>query len=1670
MFFLFLLTFYEDKRYCLVSDPRQKAGCKGYSDMIISSKMMTYTFTPSSNGMVEIFVHQSIQEYDHIEFTSKQLSKNSFHFTGNPFLFVFKENELIMNTLLFEANSMHMFMYCTPKSTFCIDTFKCFGELEFRDKVKKNLITIDNFTIKTLFQTSIIYFNSYDQLLSNPSCTLEIILEEKDKIGFDINSMLVSDIAVDINKYQHIILAAKKELMFNKITPLPITIPKMPDIIFDSNNALITFNSVWGVSPVITFQKGEIIAKTNLTIDFENIDDVTLNLYNIKAKNINRNLNKYGGNYCLFNSNLPNNDNCAFVRYVPGKAINYPLPSSLQSANFYIYDTFPNTAVIDANAYGGKSLNIIGSDMITKVAIDLSKGGPSCLSVEHCDLELRGSTLILENFTMKSDVILTFSEELPVFNITNFMCDCDTDFLDDCVFHCNNLILNSDRISLIDEFPENSVDYIIVYFLEKHQITELSFRVNTFQIQFQNIVFRTTNEQLEKMLFVLPYQQNREIRVKNFFPENYKMKYFPHILYLNDSSVNYNFDESWEENNVHVESKRGAFFHPTKNNYIHTKSDIKKLLEIFDLCNYVHSSKIYSTGYCISDDSSQCGPDQQVVPNSDKILSRIFLPDPYGDCMIKIVSSDVILDMHCFSGINVHLYSTSKKSITLLFRPNVIIPRLEITSLTTKFRTVDEMDLIIIGTLISDTSDIQTTDMNTPLEIRNLMRILAFAYINIVPFLTPSTTRRIELVSSDDYPPISSLIVGPDHFVFEMTSKYSVIANFSMFSTITYIHASQKSTKITIIPHNRFRSYLPKMPDFEFLSTSTYISFSEDWFELNPIVVHKGHVSTRHSYPAKIFTPRSVIPDIFIFDEKPIINFFSDRSICLYRTDESLCPKAYSPFKYTSRKISMKLLELYTRQLTLYVVESDQYDMPTIDEDVASLDKLTLISADTQYVAIHAEKVIKTLNLINTSVYIFSQANLPIYNLSMTGISNIISDTLDIHHATVTVECFNNAKEKFVQSTHVVIMDDLISTVFFGDDVVSINNIVINHTLYDYISITFLHTVIFSPLNKTYNSIKPILLDFTGNDPSVTFDKAWKQIPDSEQPNAIMRSDVSIKIFGVPHNGFYFEKEYTSSAAKMCVMGKKDVCPGGYTHITYTGEPLFLDDQIMQMELYIIPKTVVIHGESISRKRLKLFSNTPKTVKFTYCFTPPDLIDLENITLETDVNFTLDNLILRSLSSVSGGYDVQNLDIDWISRSALEKFKNNNIVNCTVKMPNEFDKMEMAPESYMIWIGNISYVFDYYNMKNIYFRTNSQFVNMSTSSEITMIKAVPSIIMNQGIIYFDGKWENVKCRTTGILKGMTEVIIDEIFPEHIFIIDPTITISILAQDVCLFNDLISSESCPKGAKQIKYSEYSIELFALPDVWVYVTDTTENTPLRIRSRCSYISFELYALGTMQDVVFSVQDVQHIAFSGITVIFSKESHYQSIRSDCAEIGEGSSHVIVDSLSMTGATNFLEMNELEAKNIEIVSSRFLAIYFSDSTTIFTDEFDNISSRIPPFSLIVNSPLTLDLAPINDKNLGRHLILPTQIILKDGAELNIENKLSSAQTDKKITLIKMSNSATINANGFDIRNNNLFDYEVIAQPPEELKVSNERLNNDEESDDAENENINDKTEGRDL
>ena len=75
------------------------------------------------------------------------------------------------------------------------------------------------------------------------------------------------------------------------------------------------------------------------------------------------------------------------------------------------------------------------------------------------------------------------------------MCDCDTDFLDDCVFHCNNLILNSDRISLIDEFPENSVDYIIVYFLEKHQITELSFRVNTFQIQFQNIVFRTTNEQ-----------------------------------------------------------------------------------------------------------------------------------------------------------------------------------------------------------------------------------------------------------------------------------------------------------------------------------------------------------------------------------------------------------------------------------------------------------------------------------------------------------------------------------------------------------------------------------------------------------------------------------------------------------------------------------------------------------------------------------------------------------------------------------------------------------------------------------------------------------------------------------------------------------------------------------------------------------------------------------------------------------------------------------------------------------------------------------------------------------------------------------------------------------------------------------------------------------------------
>ena len=56
----------------------------------------------------------------------------------------------------------------------------------------------------------------------------------------------------------------------------------------------------------------------------------------------------------------------------------------------------------------------------------------------------------------------------------------------------------------------------------------------------------------------------------NFFPENYKMKYFPNILYLKDSSVNYNFDESWEENNVHVEGKKGDFFHPFIQEQLHS--------------------------------------------------------------------------------------------------------------------------------------------------------------------------------------------------------------------------------------------------------------------------------------------------------------------------------------------------------------------------------------------------------------------------------------------------------------------------------------------------------------------------------------------------------------------------------------------------------------------------------------------------------------------------------------------------------------------------------------------------------------------------------------------------------------------------------------------------------------------------------------------------------------------------------------------------------------------------------------------------------------------------------------------------------------------------------------------------------------------------------------------
>ena len=142
MLFLFFLTFYEDKRYCLVNDPRQKSYCKGYSDMVVASKMSTYSFSPSSNGNVEIFVHSSIQEFDRVEFTSKQLSKNSFHFSGSPFLFYYKENELIMKTLLFDAPSMHIFMYCNTKSTFFVENFKCFGEIQFRDSVKKNLITM----------------------------------------------------------------------------------------------------------------------------------------------------------------------------------------------------------------------------------------------------------------------------------------------------------------------------------------------------------------------------------------------------------------------------------------------------------------------------------------------------------------------------------------------------------------------------------------------------------------------------------------------------------------------------------------------------------------------------------------------------------------------------------------------------------------------------------------------------------------------------------------------------------------------------------------------------------------------------------------------------------------------------------------------------------------------------------------------------------------------------------------------------------------------------------------------------------------------------------------------------------------------------------------------------------------------------------------------------------------------------------------------------------------------------------------------------------------------------------------------------------------------------------------------------------------------------------------
>ncbi|EAY18656.1 hypothetical protein TVAG_062610 [Trichomonas vaginalis G3] len=1501
-----------------------------------------------------------------------------------------------MKSLIFDSPTKVIF-YGSRQSSFIIENYCNDGDIEFRDRVKKNLITIKNFTITNVFRTSMVTFPIYEELFVNPSFKLEVVLEENDVIEFANEGIYASEIFINTMKFKSILFKAKSTVRLTKSAPIPIFMQEIPSIEFSSPDAFITFNPIWGAAPVTTVGPGTIRAENSITIDFENIEDITPSIYKIYARHITKNTTKYNGKFCFYNVNIPENKDCAFVKYNLGGPITYPIPNTLKLANFLIYDTYPTQAQIDAAYFAGRTISIVGADFITKISVDLSHGGPAHMFLENADIELIGSELSIQNLTLGKKVKLNFKDEnLPVFNVSTLECMEPTDFFQDCRFHCHNLIIPSNNFNLIDDLDDDQVDYTYVNFKEGHQIKELVFRQNSFQIQFAGKAFRIPNQQLLKLSFVLPYQQNQEIKIRAVLPYEYKLEFFPKIIYLNESSVNYDFDESWEDNNIGVKSGRGDFFHPTKINYIHSKSSITKLLEIFDLKEYIHSDRIHSSGYCISDDPSQCGQDQQVIPNSDKVLSRIFLPDPYGDCTIKVVSPNVILDMHCFGGINVKLYSQSSNTITLLFRPNVIIPKLEIYYLTTNFRTVDEMDSIIIGTLISDTSEIQTAGMNKPIDVHNLMKILATAYFNLVSFLTPSTTRRIELVSSDDSKPISNIIVCPDHFVFEMTSQYTVIANFSMFASITYIHASQKATKITIAPTNRFGVFLPKMPDLEFLSLSTYISFSEDWFELNPVVSSKGHITTRHAYPAQVFTPRNVIPDIFIFDQEPIVSFFSDSSYCLYKSNPKSCPDSYIPFKYSSKKISMKVLESYTKQLTIFIADSTPSDMPTIDEDVASLDKLTITAKYTQFVAIHAEKVIKTLNLINTNIYVFSQTNIPVYNLSMIGSSTILSDTMNISHATLSLECYKNIQDKLRPTTDIIILDENMSTIYFRNDVIYINEIPIYYTYYDHISLTILHTVIFAPYGSNYICSKPLNIDFAGNDPSVTFDSSWETIPTANRTNANMTSDVPIKIFGVVHDGFQFSKEYINSAAKICVHGRHDSCPSGYTKLQYNNKPLVLDSSIKQMELLIMPEKVIIDGESFSLFSLKLLANSVKTIEIIKTKSVLEYIELENITLNINDMFRVNHVRAKGISKISKGFDLTSFELNYESKDILDSFNDNYINNLTLNLPLDVEGIEVFEKYYIFHEKNNEKTkFDTRKIRSIYLLVSSYYLNMSTHSDTASL--IPSISMKQGIVFFDGKWINVRSESHGFLKGMTEVVIYDTFPELIYDIDPTITQTVMSQDICLFSDSMSSESCPRGARQVKYSENSVEIFALNSVWFYICDTNPVSPLRIKSRIKFSQVEMFALVTIQDVILDCQ-TEKLILNGINLCYTKSDNVLEMLKLVSSDIINTTSITTNQLVVCGISQTLDI--IKSNKFTFLTNQIKKLIFDNENVTAVDPFENTTFKNRDFELVVTENVKVQC----DDGVSKPN-LPSSIELqKDSTLFIVSSSFSSVNREEKV------------------------------------------------------------------